>query len=141
MFQLISIYLNTISRNGERFLVIKIADPTESLDFGAKVSLSEVDKEEVGKRNIKVIALVVTHLRAAGKQNCPIKVETIPIGFQLDGSDNQVVPEQSIIRMFDNDEVEGAFDVADHGEPQDRRLQPSPQDEPRPADRRHRGGG
>ena len=54
----------------------------------------EVDKEEVGKRNIKVIALVVTHLRAAGKENCPIKVETIPIGFQLDGSDNQVVPEQ-----------------------------------------------
>ena len=43
--------------------------------------------------------------------------------------------------MFDKDEVEGAFDVADHGEPQDRRLQPSPQDEPRPADRRHSGGG
>ena len=35
-------------------------------------------------------ALAVTHLRGVDKDSCPIKVETIPIGCQLDGSGSQV---------------------------------------------------
>jgi len=62
------------SRNGELFFVIRIADPTESgFDFGAEV-----------------FALAVTHLRGVGKEACPIKLETIPIGCQLNGSGSRV---------------------------------------------------
>ena len=43
----------------------------------------------LGKFN-KVFALAVTHKRGAGKEECPIKVETIPIGCQLDGSGSRV---------------------------------------------------
>ena len=43
----------------------------------------------MGKFN-KVFALAVTHKRGAGKEECPIKVETIPIGCQLDGSGSRV---------------------------------------------------
>ena len=35
-------------------------------------------------------ALAVTHLRGVSKEACPIKVETISIGCQLDGSGSRV---------------------------------------------------
>ena len=77
------------SRNGELFLVIRVADPTESsLDFGAEVRV--IQKREKLRNNSKVSALAVTHLRGVDKESCPIKVETIPIGCQLDGSGSQV---------------------------------------------------
>ena len=38
-----------------------------------------------------MFALAVTHLRGVGKEACPIKVETIPIGCQLDGSGSRVI--------------------------------------------------
>ena len=76
------------SRNGELFLVIRIADPTESsLDFGAEVRVLQRRKFW---NNSKVSALAVTHLRGVDKDSCPIKVETIPIGCQLDGSGSKV---------------------------------------------------
>ena len=69
--------------------MIRIADPTESsLDFGAEVRV--IQKREKLRNNSKVSALAVTHLRGVDKESCPIKVETIPIGCQLDGSGSQV---------------------------------------------------
>ena len=69
--------------------MIRIADPSESsLDFGAEVRL--VQKRRNFWNNVKVFALVVTHQRGVGKEDCPIKVETIPIGCQLDGSGSRV---------------------------------------------------
>ena len=47
------------------------------------------EKNVLEKLN-KVFALAVTHKRGAGKEECPIKVETIPIGCQLDGSGSRV---------------------------------------------------
>ena len=78
---------------------------------------------------MKVFALVITHQRGVGKkEDCPIKVETIPIGCQLDGSGSRVT------FFFSEHQLEqksaGASDVADYHQSQDRCLEPSLRHQP-----------
>ena len=67
--------------------------------------------------NLKVFALVVTHKRGVGKEDCPIKVETIPIGCQLDGSGSRV--NFSSLNTNLRKKSTGASDVANYHQSQD----------------------
>ena len=61
-------------------------------------------------------ALAVTHRREVDA--CPIKVETINIGCQIDGTGSRV-RDLLYKDSFDHNQCAGASDVADHRQPQD----------------------